>query len=978
MKSILIDKLRLSLFSICFLMILGEGLSQRVVAGTITDAISGETLIGATIATNDASDGTITDINGEYTINVASSTTALIISYTGYTSKTLSIPVNNRLDVELTYGETLDEVILIGYGEVKREDATGSIQSISSKDFNKGAITGPQQLLSGKVAGVSITTDGNPGGGSTIRIRGESSLSASNDPLIVVDGVPLDNSSTSGGRNNLNVVNPNDIESMTVLKDASATAIYGNRASAGVILITTKKGKLGSGLRVGYSANLSIGNTYNRVDNLTAEQFRTLVQEEFEEGSEQRALLTDESTDWQDEIYQQSIGHDHNLTLSGGLGNIPFRASMGYSDFNGLLKTDNFNRLTGNLNLTPGLIDNTLQLNLGLKMSKTSNDFADNGAIGSAIGFDPTKLTLSGNDDFGGYFAWKESTGNLVGLAPANPVALLNQKSDISDVSRYILNASADYRMPFLPKLRVNLNVAYDISNSDGTIFIDTTAAFSYNPQDGGGTNNSYNQEKNNSLLEFYLNYKDNVFGRDLDIMGGYSWQHFKLSNDFRNSNVAGTVVTEGSDASELYMLSLFGRLNYELTKRVNFTGTLRNDYTSRFSPETRSGIFPSAAVAIKVRETAGNILNNVKIRLGWGVTGQQDIGGYYLYQGLYQQSFDNARYQFGDGYLTTYRPNGYDSGIKWETTTTYNLGVDYSIVRNRIGGSIDIYQRNTKDLLNQEVQVTVGSNLTNIIPTNIGDMETKGVELVLNLTPILNEKISWDINLNAAYNQNKITKLNQDEGGVGEAVGGISGGVGNTIQVHTVGYEPFSFFVFEQDYDEAGRLIPGQYVDRNEDGLIDELDKYRIEGSRPKVVFGISNTITYGKFNFAFAGRANVGNKVYNNVQTDIGWKDRLDNLGILNNVHSVVLTNDVRQQSEITFSDAFVKDASFFRIDYISLGYTFDNLIGRSLTLSATVQNPIILTSYEGLDPEVFGGIDNNRYPRPRTFVFGLNVNF
>ncbi|MFT4533284.1 MAG: TonB-linked SusC/RagA family outer membrane protein [Saprospiraceae bacterium] len=978
MKSILTNKLRLSLFSICFLVILGEGLSQRIVTGTITDASNGEALVGATIALEDASNGTITDLNGKYTFNVTSSITTLVISYTGYTSQTLSIPENNRLDVELAYGETLDDVILIGYGEVKREDATGSIQSISSEDFNKGAIAGPQQLLAGKVAGVSITTDGNPGGGSTIRIRGESSLSASNDPLIVVDGVPLDNSSTSGGRNNLNIVNPNDIESMTVLKDASATAIYGNRASAGVILITTKKGKLGSGLRVGYSANLSIGNTYNRVDNLTAEQFRTLLQEEFEEGSEQLALLTDVSTDWQDEIYQQSIGHDHNLTLSGGLGNIPFRASMGYSDFNGLLKTDNFNRLTGNLNLTPGLIDNTLQLNLGLKISKTSNDFADNGAIGSAIGFDPTKPTLSGNDDFGGYFAWKESTGNLVGLAPANPVALLNQKSDVSDVSRYILNASADYRMPFLKKLRANINVAYDISNSDGTIFIDTTAAFSYNPQDGGGTNNSYNQEKNNSLLEFYLNYKDNVFGRDIDIMAGYSWQHFKLSNDFRNSNVAGTIVTEGSDASELYMLSLFGRLNYELTNRVNFTGTLRNDYTSRFSPETRSGLFPSAAVAIKARETPGEILNNVKIRLGWGITGQQDIGGYYLYQGLYQQSFDNARYQFGDGYLTTYRPNGYDSGIKWETTTTYNLGVDYSIVRNRIGGSIDIYQRNTKDLLNQEVQVTVGSNLTNIIPTNIGDMETKGVELALNLTPILNEKISWDINLNAAFNKNKITKLNQDEGGIGEAVGGISGGVGNTIQVHTVGYEPFSFFVFEQDYDEAGSLIPGQYVDRNEDGLIDELDKYRIEASRPNAVFGISNTITYGKFNFAFAGRANVGNKVYNNVQTDIGWKDRLDNLGILNNVHSVVLTNDVRQQSEITFSDAFVKDASFFRIDYISLGYTFDNLIGRSLTLSATVQNPIILTSYEGLDPEVFGGIDNNRYPRPRTFVFGLNVNF
>ncbi len=956
-------------------------LGQRTVRGVITDESSGETLISATISVPGTSIGTISDFDGKYELEVATDVEILQFSYTGYETVTLAIPASNILNASLAYGQVLEEVVVIGYGVVKREDVTGAIQSINSEEFNKGAIAGPQQLLAGKVAGVSITTDGNPGGGSTIRIRGESSLSASNDPLIVVDGVPLDNGGISGGRNNLNVINPNDIESMTVLKDASATAIYGNRASAGVIIITTKKGKLGTGFNVGYSTNLSIGTIYNKVDVLSADEFRTLVREEFEEGSDQRALLNDDiSTDWQDEIYQNSFGHDHNLTVSGGIGFIPIRASLGYSDFNGLLKTDNFKRVSGNINLSPGFIDNTLQVNVGLKAARTSNHFADNGAIGNAVGFSPTSPIRVDSEDFGGYFAWRENNGSLVGLAPRNPVALLEQRTDESTVNRYILNASADYRFWFLPELRANLNLAYDYSSSDGFISVDTTAAFSYNALTGGGVDNTYSQTKQNSLLEFYLNYKKEILGNDFDIMAGYSWQHFKPTNKFRNSDILGneSSISEGEDKSELYMISVFGRVNYNFNNLIFFTGTLRQDHTSRFSPDTRSGLFPAAALSFKAIDNDNDYLNSLKLRLGWGRTGQQDIGGFYLYQGLYQKSFDNARYQFGNQYYTTYRPNGYDDGIRWETTATYNLGIDYSIVKDRLSGTIDLYRRDTEDLLNYEVQTTVGSNLTNIVPTNIGSMETKGVELTFNTTPVMKENLTWDLSMNLAYNKNKITKLNNDEGSVGEAVGSISGGVGNTIQVHTIDYEPFSFYVFEQSYDTEGNLIPGEFVDRNQDGVVDDKDKYRIQASRPKFVFGITSGFQYKDFDFSFAGRANFGNKVYNNVQTDIGWLDRLDNLDVLNNVHSIVLENGIRQQSQASFSDVFIQDASFFRLDHITMGYNFHELIGKGLRLSFTIQNPLIITSYEGLDPEVFGGIDNNRYPRPRTFIFGLNVNF
>ena len=955
-------------------------ISQKTVTGIVTDKNTKEPLIGVYVVVKDTLVGSITDFDGSYKITVPKGYNTLKFTFVGYQPIEKEINSNSIINIEMSEGQLLDEVVVIGYGTVKRKDVTGSLKSVSAKDFNKGAVTAPQQLLAGKIPGVSITTDGSPGGGSAIRIRGESSLSATNDPLIVVDGIPLDNTGINGGRNNLNFINPADIETMTVLKDASATAIYGNRASAGVILITTKKGKLSDGLKVGYGAKFSVGKITKEVDVLKADEFRTLVNSRFEEGAKQREWMGDASTDWQKEIYQNAYGQDHNLSISGGFGSIPFRASMGYTNNNGVLKTDKFNRLSGSINLTPGFINNTLQLKLGLKVSKSKNHFADKGAIGSAVGFDPTQSIHSDNEKFGGYFAWLDESGSIIGLSPANPLALLDQKEDNSNLTRYALNASIDYRFPFLTALRANLNLGLDNSNSNGTVFIDTTAAFAYNEDTGGGVNNNYNQTLKNKLLEFYLNYKEKLFGNDFDIMMGYSWQHFYQNSEYHRSDIRKTEgnISNGSDAAELYMLSLFGRVNYDINDFAFLTATLRRDYTSRFAPKNRAGLFPALGIAFKIIDNKNKYFNNLKLRLGWGVTGQQDIGGYYLHQGLYQKSTNTARYQFGDEYITTFRPNGYDSKIKWETTKTYNVGLDISIIQNRLSGSIEAYKKDTKDLLNYEVQVPVGSNLTNIVATNIGSMTTKGLEFSINSTPVNTQNFSWDFSFNTSFNRNEITKLNSDDSSLGEHVGGISGGVGNTIQIHTVGYEPKSFFVYKQKYDSAGKLIPGEFVDRNGDGQVNELDKYRRETSSPRIVLGITNNLTYKKFSLSFAGRAHLGNEVYNNVETDIGFLKRIDNLGVLNNIHRAAIDNNIEEQDQVTYSDAYVQDASFFKLDHITLGYNFGKLIGKSFRIYTTVQNAFVITKYKGIDPEVFGGIDNNLYPRPRTFVFGLNVDF
>ncbi len=992
MRNFFEKRTKTMLLSIVVLFISNFLSGQITITGIVTDAQTGEPLIGANIVSKEnSSSGTITDIDGAYSYELAKGTTTLIFSYAGYTNAEEVINGRTVINVSLSAGKILEDVVIIGYGTVKREDATGSVQTVSSTSFNRGAITSPQELLAGKVAGVAITTGGGPDDGAQIRVRGQSSLSASNDPLIVIDGIPVENSGVSGNRNPLNVINPNDIETMTVLKDASATAIYGSRASAGVILITTKKGTLGSKFKVGYSGNYSLGNTANRVDVLEAGEYRALIEKTYPVGHPARALLGNSTTNWQDQIYRTAHSQDHNINMSGSTGDIPFRGSVGFTSKEGLLKTDKFERYSLGLNVSPKLLDNTLQLNAGIKAMLSHNRFAERGAIGSSLSWDPTQsatetINSPAQKLYSGYTTWADAnTGNPNGLAPANPLALLNLRNDQSDVQRYIANFSADYRFKFIPSLRANLNLGYDYSKGKGSLVIPggNQVGFSFQKDFGGGVNNTYEQQRTNSVLEFYLNYKKAFGDHDVDLMGGYSWQRFYRENSFRNSDAAGTpafVLERNKIGEELYLLSMFSRLNYSFKNKYLLTLSLRSDGTSRFSPDTRWGLFPAAALAVKLVENNNDYLNNIKLRTGWGITGQQDIGSPYVYQPIYQQSLFNAAYQFGNTFINTYRPNGYDSNIKWEETTTYNIGFDYSVINGRLSGTLDFYQRNTKDLLNF-IQVPAGTNLTNYISTNIGNMVNKGVEIGLNYSPIKTSNTSWDLSFNAAYNKNEITKLTAttDSTYIGVLTGGISGGVGSNIQIHTVGYSPASFFVYEQLYDESGNILEGQFADRNKDGKVDDLDKYRYKKPAPTVLMGITSNFKYKSFDFSFAGRANIGNFVYNNVATDMGYLQRLYHpTNYLQNIHRSGLVNNLVQQRNLTFSDHFVSDASFFRFDHFTVGYSFNNLLGKYMRIYATVQNPVVFTKYTGLDPEIGNGIDNNVYPRPRTFLFGLSVDF
>ncbi len=954
---------------------------QRTITGVVTDAVSGETLIGANILVVGTSEGTITDIDGSYSLKLPAGATTLIFSYTGYNSQEIAVGSSDKIDIRLVAGQVLDEVVVIGYGTVKREDATGSVQTVGTSSFNKGALTSPQELLAGKVAGVSVTTDGTPGGGAAIRIRGGSSLSASNDPLFVIDGVPVSNDNTSGQRNILSLINPNDIETFTVLKDASATAIYGSRASNGVIIITTKKGKLGKKIRLGYNGSVAFSNPANQVDVLSADEYRTLINTRYPDGHPAPSLMGSANTDWQSEIYQTGIMQDHNLNVSGGIGSIPYRVSLGFTDQDGILKTDEFNRLTYGINLSPSFFENRLQINVGLKGMRNDNHFADRGAIGGAVHFDPTQPVRDPESPYGGFYTWTQPNGNPNTLSPANPMALLEMRDDESTVNRYLANFSADYRFGFLPELRANLNLAYDLAKGEGTIVVPDNAAFAFNENGNGGVNNSYNQTDRNELLEFYLNYTKALGRTNLDLMGGYSWQHFYRENFDRRDDENG--IRENANASEFYLVSLFGRLNYTLFDQFFITLSVRQDGSSRFNKDNRFGLFPAAAFAWKMIDNgAENNLNSLKLRLGYGVTGQQAVNNnFYPSQALYLGSLTTAQYQFGNEFLETLRPEGYNSNLKWEETTTYNIGVDFSLLKNRLYGSVEVYQRETSDLINF-IPVPAGTNLTNFITANVGDLENRGFEISLNAIPYKGANSEWSVGVNYTQNVNEITRLTatDDPNYQGVATGGISGGVGNNIQIHSVGFPASSFFVFEQVYDADGIPVENLYVDRNGDGQISTADLYRLENPAPDAFIGFTSNFNYGNFDFSFAGRANMGNYIYNNNQSNLSnYSGLYASTNYLQNVQANIASVDFTTPRY--FSDHFIQDGSFFRLDHVTVGYNFANVFskegGSNLRVYATMQNPFVVTNYQGLDPEVFGGIDNNLYPRSRTFLFGLNLN-
>jgi TonB-dependent starch-binding outer membrane protein SusC len=915
--SIIRKNLKFFLFLVALFTVVSVSAQQKTVTGNVSDSESGEPLPGVTIAVKGTARGTITNFDGQYSIDVEEGET-IVFSFIGFNPQEFVIGSANVINVQLIQSVIgLEEVVVIGYGQVRKEDATGSVQAISTEDFNPGAITSPQELVTGKIAGVNITSGGgSPGEGATIRIRGGSSLSASNDPLFVIDGVPVDNDGITGMKNPLSTIHPSDIETFTVLKDASATAIYGSRASNGVIIITTKRGRKGMPLGVTYNQFFSLGTHANKIYPLSTDEFRSLVQQRYANNPNATRLLGNTDTDWQSEIYRPAYGHDHNLSVTGNISEMPFRASIGYSNQEGILKTDGLNRITGSLGFNPSFFEDHLRLNLNVKGMLINNQFANRGAIGSAYSFDPTQPVYNGSP-YGGYFTWVQQNGDPIPIANMNPVAQLMLQDDRSTVQRSIGNAEFDYRFHFLPDLRANLNLGYDVSSSEGSNFIPENAPWAFDRLNGGGNDITYSQEKMNTLLDFYLNYAKTIDALDsrIDAMAGYSWQHFWRKGESLNTNVRKTVVNSDTDyETENYLVSFFGRFNYIFKERYLATFTLRQDGSSRFSPETRWGLFPSVALAWQIAEEPfladSRVLSDLKLRLGYGVTGQQNItDNDYPYMPRYTFGEPTASYLFGNTYYRTYRPEGYDANIKWEETTTYNIGLDYGFLDNRISGAIDLYQRFTDDLINF-IPVPAGTNLTNQILTNVGDLENRGIEISVNVMPVSKKDLSWEVGFNAAYNENKITKLTaiDDPTYVGVETGGIAGGVGNNIQIHSVGFPANSFFVYEQVYDENGKPIEGLYVDRNGDGTITNEDRYRYKKAAPDWIMGFSTSLNYKDWDFGFNGRINLNNYVYNNVwSAQATFNNLYNSVGYLNNISNSVFDSGLKTRSTfliITFS--------------------------------------------------------------------------
>ncbi|QRX64488.1 TonB-dependent receptor [Dysgonomonadaceae bacterium zrk40] len=974
--------------------------TQINVSGSVTD-VNGEPLIGVNILVEGTSTGTVTDYDGNFQLRVPADA-VLNISYIGYRPQ--QIAVNNSTTIQIVLvedTELLDELVVIGYGTVRKDDATGSVVAVDATKLNRGLATSPSDLLAGQVAGLSVVSAGGaPGSSSSIRIRGGSSMSASNDPLIVIDGVPVDNATgVSGMANPLSTINSNDIETFTVLKDASATAIYGSRASNGVIIITTKKGKSGK-LQMAYNGNFSVSTRTGAVDVMDAPTFRNYVVNSFGADSQQAAALGNSETNWQDQIFRTAVSTDHNISLSGSAGEkLPYRISLGYTNENGILKTSNLERYTGSINLSPSFLDGQLRVQLNARGMYNTNRFADQGAINSATQFDPTMpvYDTTGSPYGNGYHMTLKADGTPIDIALANPLAILMQRQDNSKVMRSIGNMQVDYNMPFLDGLRANLNVGYDISDSNGDVMVEDNSPMSYtwgSYKSGWGENSTYSQYKLNTLLDFYLNYVKEAGAHRFDAMGGYSWQRFyNETENFYPYSAAMAAETgnefyrEGNDYStESYVISFFGRLNYSLLDRYLLTLTLRNDGSSRFSPDNKWGLFPSAAFAWKIINEPfmadSDAMSDLKLRLGYGVTGQQNLGsGDYPWMGRYSYSQAGANYFFGDQMIPLIRPLAYDENLKWEETTTYNAGLDYGFLNNRITGAFDVYYRKTTDLLNT-VGIAAGTNFSNQLLTNVGELENKGIEFTITGRPIVSKDWNWNLSYNVTLNQNRITKLtiNDDPSYVGVRFGGIDGGTGNNIAIHAVNYPAGSFYVYEQVYDEAGKPLEGVFVDQNADGSINEQDMIPWKNASPDLYMGLSSQLSYKNWDFNFSVRGNIGNYAYNNIQSNRESKNTtFDPSGWLKNrVNSATYTNfdAVHYQSSY-----YIQDASFMKVDNVSLGYNFTHLLNHQQTgrIHFTVQNPLVVTNYSGLDPEFTNnGIDNNIYPHPRVFILGLNLNF
>lgn len=970
----------LCLYNLCSTYPVFAQQASRTVTGKVLDE-NKQPMPGVAILIVGTTSGGTTDFDGNFTLSVPAGNNELQFSFIGYETVKMPIPANNNIWLQMKpQTMTLDDVVVIGYGTSRKGDLTGAVANVSSKDFNEGMISSPEQLINGKIAGVQIMSNsGSPTAGSTIRIRGGASLNASNDPLIVLDGVPLEIGGISGNNSNfLSLINPNDIESMTVLKDASSTAIYGSRASNGVIIITTKKGA-DSKLKISFNTTNSLQVRTQTADMLSRGEFINIVNSNGTDA--QKALLGTANTDWNDEIYNVAFGTDNNLSFSGKLKKIPYRVSLGYYNQDGILRTDNAERITGNISVSPGFFNNYLKFNVNIKGSLNKNRFANGGAIWAASTYNPTLPVHSGNDAFGGYTEAIDNTGTPVTRGVRNPLGLLRQYKSTSDIKRVIGNADVDYKLHFLPELKFHATVGYDYAEGKGKIYVPEEAA---EYATTGGRDFTYGPQINtNRLLTTYLNYNKTFGEFTVDATAGYDYQAWKSSSEkYSELNVAGIEQKSIAASDQRHvLLSYYGRLNLTYDTRYMLTATIRRDGTSRFNKDNRWGTFPSLALAWRISEESflenWETLSNLKLRGSYGVTGQQDGIGNYNYLPVYTGSQSGAEYQFGNAFYPTYRPEAYASDLKWETTTAWNAGIDFGFFNNRLSGSVDFYTRKTKDLL-ATVPSPAGTNFDKTILTNVGNVDSHGLEFGLNVTPVDTKNITWDMSFNATWQRMKIQNLSLVKG---TAITNTS--VGPTIdsyyfQVLSEGYEPYMFYLYHQLYDEKGKPIEDAYADLNDDGEINSDDLYRYKSPSPDWILGFSTSLRYKKWNLGMSFRANIGNYVYNGMAMNTGaWNTMSYNDYQLNNLSSSYLKTGFRERQFL--SDYYVENASFLKMDNITLTYNFGKIWNCfNLNASAMVQNVFTVTNYSGVDPEVPNGMDSSFYPRPRIFSLGLGLDF
>ena len=979
--------------------------AQNDVKGIVKDA-SGEPIIGATIRVVGQDGGAITDFDGNFTIKAAPGA-KIQVSYIGY--KTVELPVSANMIVTLQDDtQLLSDVVVIGYGRAKKEDLTGSVTAIKPDEMSKGITSSASDMLVGKIAGVDvITAGGSPGAGAQIRIRGGSSLNASNDPLIVVDGLTIDNNTATGMSNVMATINPNDIETFTVLKDASATAIYGSRASNGVIIITTKKGRKGTGPKFSYNGDVTISTTQKRYSVLNGDEYRALVGKVI--GPDAAALGTAD-TDWQDEIFRTAVSTSHNISITGGLKNMPYRVSAGYQSDSGIIKKSYMKRFNASVNLAPSFFDDHLNFNVTAKFTTEKDSYVDSGAvIGGALAMDPTRPVYDhsaiGDAFFGGYYQNYQSTDIFADKSwgyttntntPQNPVAYLNLRDCIAHSNDFTGNIEMDYKIHGFEDLHIHASLGGQYTESRQN---DTNSPYSFDNNYYGwsGLTKYY---KYSITANAYAQYQHTFGAHNVDIMAGAEESHYHRNgwnygsgwDSYTDTPYNVSSKAEKSWATHNSLVSYFGRLNYTMLDRYMLTATFRADGSSRFAKGHKWGYFPSVALAWRINDEKFmkplKWWNEFKLRLGWGQTGQQDIGYDFLYSLLYTTSNSYAQYPFGDTYYTTVRPDKYNPELTWETTTTWNAGLDFAFLNNRITANVDGYYRKTTDLI-QEVTIPALMNFAQRMAQNIGSLENYGVEFSIGAKPIVTKDFTWDIQYNVAWNHNEITELiGGDDDYIVQSGGTISRGTATHVQAHKVGQPANSFWVYQQVYDEAGKPIEGAFVDRNGDGQINSDDRYFYHSPAADVFMGLTMKFIYKRWDLSFALRASLGNYVYYDFlanKASISSSGLYSNSAYSNTTQAAVdLGFTGTGASEYYLSDYFVRNASYLKCQNITLGYSFPALLKYnnqdyfSGRLFFTVQNPFIITKYKGLDPEVSSGIDSNPYPRPLSFQLGLNLNF